>query len=196
MSQLTQSIGLVDNLTQFAPAEEIVDAARYALGINQIRNPQGMLCIPLHAHAFLDGPAQLEQALPDFIGSQLLNCAQPSVAQMVNIVHLTFIVAQSHYVRHRLEKIFGSKCCLTLIDRLIEGPVYSEPANLAQTVTVRIKKLLCKKGLCLVLVGRIARPQSYIEFQQGLFMALAIVQGKSIQNQDVPNIVYDFNRRL
>ena len=196
MSQLAQGVGLVDNLAQLTSAEEIVNAARDAFGIYQVCYAQGMFGVPFHAHPFLDGSAQLKQTFSDFIGCQFIDRAQSSVAQVIDIVNLAFIVAQSHYVLHRLVKVFGTECHFTFVNRLIEGPVDPETPDPAEAVAVRIKELLGEKRLGLILVGWIAGSQSHIEFQKSLFVILALVFGKRIQNKDVSNVIDYFYRRL
>ena len=40
----------------------------------------------LEAHPLLDGAAELEEALAEFVGGQLVDRAQPAVAQVVDVV--------------------------------------------------------------------------------------------------------------
>ncbi len=106
MRQLAQCVGLVNNLAQLTTTKEIVDTARYALGINQISDAQRLFDISFHTHPFLNGPAQLKQPFSDFICCEFIDCSQPPVAQMIDIINLALIIPQSHYVFHRVEEIF------------------------------------------------------------------------------------------
>ena len=114
---------------------------------------------------------------------------------MIDIVYLALIIPQRRNIFHRIEEILGAKGHLIFVDTLVEFPVNPESTNIAQPITVRVKKLLSKKGPGLFFVGRIAGSQPNIELQQRLFMALTIIFCESIQNDGISNFLNDFDRR-
>ena len=58
----------------------ISDRGRHVLGV-------------LQAHPLLDGAAQLEEALAQLVGGQLVDGAQPAVAQVVDVVDVPLALA-------------------------------------------------------------------------------------------------------
>ncbi len=66
-----QRIGLVDHLRQLAPPEEVLDRRRNALGINQA--PRGHILLILETHPLLDGAAEFEEPLAEFVGRQFVD---------------------------------------------------------------------------------------------------------------------------
>ena len=79
-----ERIGLVDDLRQFAAAEEVFDGGRNALGIDQAAG-RHVLDV-LQAHPLLHGAAELEKALAQFVAGQLVDRPQAAVAQVVDVV--------------------------------------------------------------------------------------------------------------
>ena len=90
--QLGQRVGLVHDLAQLAAAEEVLDGRRDALGIDERARRHVLLVAD--AHALLDGAAQLEEALAQLVGGQLVDGAQPAIAQVVDVVDVAFAAAQ------------------------------------------------------------------------------------------------------
>ena len=88
--QHRKRIGLVDHLRQLAASEEILDGGRDALGVDQ-RSGRHLLDV-LEAHAFLHRPAELEEALADLVGGQLVDRPQAAVPQVVDVVDLRFLI--------------------------------------------------------------------------------------------------------
>ena len=93
VGQLGQRVGLVDDLRQLAAAEEVLDRRADALGVDQ--RPRGHVLGVLQAHPLLDGAAELEEALAKLVGGQLVDRAEPAVAQVVDVVDVALALAQS-----------------------------------------------------------------------------------------------------
>ena len=82
--ELRQRVGLVDDLRQLAAAEEVLDRRRDALGVDE--RPRRHVLLVREAHALLHGAAELEEALAQLVGGQLVDGAQPAIAQVVDVV--------------------------------------------------------------------------------------------------------------
>ena len=89
VGQLGQGVGLVDDLRQLAAAEEVLDGRADALGVDQ--RPRGHVLGVLEAHPLLHGAAELEEALAQLVGGQLVDGAQPAVAQVVDVVDVSLV---------------------------------------------------------------------------------------------------------
>ncbi|HEY1354201.1 MAG TPA: hypothetical protein VGF67_31700, partial [Ktedonobacteraceae bacterium] len=86
MHQRRERVGLVHDLRQLGPTEEEVDRAADALGVHQVGD-LGDLVGVLDAHALLDRPAQLQEALAQLLHRQLVERPQAPVAEVVDVVH-------------------------------------------------------------------------------------------------------------
>ena len=86
--QLRERVRLIDDLAQLAAAEEILNSRRNALGVDQRARRHVLLVAD--AHAFLDGAPELEEALAQLVGRQLIDGAQAAVAEVVDVVDVAF----------------------------------------------------------------------------------------------------------
>ena len=91
VGELRQRVGLVDDLRELAAAEEVLDRRADALGVDQ--RARGHVLGVLEAHPLLDGAAELEEALAQLVGGQLVDGAQPAVAQVVDVVDVPLAAA-------------------------------------------------------------------------------------------------------
>ena len=140
----------------------------------------------------MDRLTQFQQSLTYLIAGQLVNRPQPSVAQMVDIIHLASVVAEIQDVFDRVQKVLRSKRHFTFIDLLIKLPIEPKSAYLSQTIAVRVKKLFREEGLGLLGIGRISGPQAHIKLQGGLFVTLAVVHRQGVED----NGILDFRDNL
>ncbi len=101
--QLRQRVGLVDDLTQLAAAEEVLDRRGNTLGIDQ--RARCHILLITDAHAFLDRAPQFEETLAQLVGCQLVDGAQTAVAQVVDVVQLALAGAQPQNVTNGVEII-------------------------------------------------------------------------------------------
>ena len=92
VGELGQRVGLVDDLRQLAAAEEVLDRRADALGVDQ--RPRGHVLGVLEAHPLLDGAAELEEALAQLVGGQLVDRPQAAVAQVVDVVDVPLAAAR------------------------------------------------------------------------------------------------------
>ena len=119
-------------------------AADDALGVDQ--RPRRHVLGVLEAHALLHGAAELEEALAQLVGGQLVDGPQPAVAQVVDVVDVPLAVAQVEDVADRVDVVLG----LAASSRssgivLVELAVDAEPADLAQAVAVGVEELLVEQ---------------------------------------------------
>ena len=115
-----QRVGLVDHLRQLAAAEEVLDGRRDALGVDQAAGRHVLQVF--QAHPLLDRPPQLEEALAQLVGGQLVDGPQPAVAQVVDVVdfRVRLVVAQPHQVLDGRDEVVGAEGHLRL--RGCSGP--------------------------------------------------------------------------
>ena len=176
-------IRLIDDLRKLAAAEEILDRRRNALRIDQA--PRRHVFQVFQAHPFLDRSPQLEEALAQLVGAELVDRPQPAVAQVVDVVdfRVRLAVAQLHQIADRGDQVVGAKGHFRLGDVQPELAVDAEAADAAQTVAVGVVELLVEQGPRLLQLRRIAGPQPLINPQQRLFVAGRVVVGQGVQQQ-------------
>ena len=97
MRELRKRIGLIDDLRQFAAAEEEIDRAADALAVDQLGDSAEFVGV-FEAHALLDGALELEETLAKFFAGQFVDGAQAAIAQMVDVVDVTFAASQLEHV--------------------------------------------------------------------------------------------------
>ena len=169
VGELGQRVGLVHHLRQLAAAEEVLDRRADALGVDQ--RPRGHVVGLLEAHPLLNGAAELEEALAQLVGGQLVDRPQPAVAQMVDVIDMNPGVvppAQPEDVPDGVDVILGVERHLVFGHGLIELAIDPEPADLAQAVPVGVEELLVEELARLLELRRIARPQPLVDPQQAL----------------------------
>ena len=178
-----QRVGLIDHLRKLAAAEEILDRRRNALRVDQA--PRRHVFQVFQAHPLLDRPPQLEEALAQLVGAELVDRPQTAVAQVVDVVdfRVRLAVAQLHQIADRRDEVVGAKGHLRLGDVQPELAVDAEAADAAQPVAVGVVELLVEQGPGLLQLRRIARPQPLINPQQRLFVAGRVVVGQGVQQQ-------------
>ena len=71
MSQLGKRVGLVHDLAQLATTEEVLDRRGDAFRVDE--RPRGHVLLLADAHALLHGAAELEKALAQLVGRQLID---------------------------------------------------------------------------------------------------------------------------
>ncbi len=108
VGELRQRVRLVDDLRQLAPAEEEVDRAADRLGVDELGNLAQLVRV-LEAHALLDGPLELQEALANLLGRQLVDETQTTVAEVVNVVDVPLAVAQGEHVLQRVHEVFAAE---------------------------------------------------------------------------------------
>ena len=164
-------IGLIDHLREFATAEEILDRRRDALRIDERAGRH--VGDVLETHPLLHGAAELEEALAELVAGQFVDRAQAAVAEVVDIVDLdlALALAELQHVFDGCDQIVGTKRHLRLGHGQTELAVDAKAAHAAKTIAVGVLELLVEERSRLVEGGRIARPQTLIDANQGVFVA-------------------------
>jgi hypothetical protein len=90
--QLGQRVGLVHHLAQLAAAEEVLDGGRDALGVDE--RPRRHVLLVADAHALLDGAPQLQEALAQLVGGQLVDGPQSAVTEVVDVIDVALAAPQ------------------------------------------------------------------------------------------------------
>ncbi len=203
VGQHRERIGLVNNLREFASAEEVLNRCRDTLWIDQRAGSH--LGDILEAHPLLDGPAEFQEALPQFVAGQFINGSQSPVAEVINVIDLDrFAVAvhQFEQVANCSDQILSTQRHFGFRHGEPEFPIDAEATDAAQPVPVGVLELLIEQGDCLVERGRIARPQPLIDPDQGVLMAgrhcrsfprLVSVFPQAVLNQRRLVGLHDFN---
>ncbi len=152
--------GLVWSTTwrQLAPAEEVFDAGRDTLGVDQF-GQSGQFVGILDGHAFLDGAAEFEEALAEFLGRQFVDGPQAAVAQVVDVVEvdLGIVGTQPQDVLEGVDEVERLEAHHASVDFLVELAVHAEPADPAQAVAVIVAEFLVEEFSGLVELRRVAR---------------------------------------
>ena len=109
-----ERVGLVDHLRKLAAAEEILDRRRNALRIDQAAGRHVLEVF--QAHPLLDRAPQLEEALAQLVGGQLVDGPQAAVAQVVDVVdfRVGLVVAQLHQIVDGGDQVVGAQRHLRL----------------------------------------------------------------------------------
>ena len=203
VGQHRERVGLVDDLGQFAATEEVLDRRRDTLGIDQC--PRCHLLDILQAHSLLHRSTQLQESLADLLGRQLVDCPQPPVAEIVDVVGLDQVVAtglQEHQVTNRVDEVLRTQrhrgvrnavLFEVVFEKLVvlggllvvrlELAVDAKTADLAEPVPVDVKELLAEQVLGLFQLGRVARPQPLVDPQQRFLVAVGLVVVKRVEDQ-------------
>ena len=148
-------------------------AAEIDLGL--IKRPRRHVLFLTHAHAFLHRAAQLEEPLAQLIGGQLVDGPDAPIAQVVDIVDVSFAGPQTHHVADGVEVVQGVQDHFLLRNVLFELPVDAEAADLAQPVAVGVLELFPEQVLGLLQLRRIARAQPLIDLEQSRLVRLGLV---------------------
>ena len=165
VGELGERVGLVDDLRELTPAEEVFDGRADALGVDE--RPRRHVLGVLQAHPLLNGPAELQEALAELVGGEFVDRPQAAVAQVVDVVDVAFAFAKVQDVADRVDVVFGVEGHLVVGDRLAELPVDPEPADLAEAVAVGVEELLVEELTRLLELRRIARPEPLVDPQAG-----------------------------
>ena len=185
-----QGVGLVDHLRQLAAAEEVFDRRGDAFRVDQAARRHVLQIF--EAHPLLNRPPQLEEALAQLVGGQLVDGPQPPVAQVVDVVDLRvrLVIAQPQQVLDGRDKVVGTQRHLRLGDVQSEFAVDAEAAHPSEAIAVGVVEFLVKQGLGLFQLGRIARPQALVNPQQRLFVAGGVVVAQGVQQQRILRVAH------
>ncbi len=171
--QLRQRIGLVHHLAQLAAAEEVLDGGGDGLGVDE--GARGHVLLVADGHALLHGAAQLEEALAQLVGGQLVDGADAAVAEVVDVVDVALAVAQAHDVADGVEVVQGPQGHLGFVDVLVEFAVDAEAADLAEAVAVGVLEFLAEQLAGLLQLRGVARPEALVDLEEGLLVRVGRV---------------------
>jgi len=162
---------LIHNLRQLATTEEEIDRAADALAVDQLRDPTQFVRI-LQAHALLNGALELEKTLAHFLGSQLIDGSQTTIAQVIDIVNVPFAAAQLEHVFQAIDQILRAEGHDRFRHVLIEFAIDAEPANASEPIAIFIEELFLEERFGFVNLRRIARPEPRVNLHQRVFAAV------------------------
>src|SRR6185437_12929680 len=114
----------------------------------------------LQAHPLLDGAAELEEALAELVGGELVDGAEAAVAEVVDVVDVPLAAAEVEDVADGVDVVDRVERHPVLGDVLVELPVDPEPADLAEAVAVGVEELLVEELAGLLELRRVAGPQA------------------------------------
>ncbi len=189
VGQLSQRVGLVDDLGQLAAAEEVLDGRADALGIDQ-RARRHVFDV-FQAHALLNGAAKLEEALAQFVGGELVDRAEAPVAEVVDVVDVPLVAAEIENVPDGVDVVFRVEGHAVFRDVLIELAVDAEPADLAQAVAVGIEEFFMEQLTGFFELGGVAGAEPLIDPQEGAFVVGGGVFLERLEDQRVARVLED-----
>ncbi len=185
VGELRQRVGLVNHLAQFAAAKEVLDGGGNALGIDQ--RPRGEILLLAVLHTLLNGAAQLQEALAQLLGGKLVNGADATIAQVIDIVDDPFAGAQLQQVTDRIDQVDGLEghAIIGNILLLLEFAVDAEATHLAKAVAVGIKEFLLEQVAGLLKRCRIARTHALVDLQQRFLVGAGGVFGEGGEDERI-----------
>jgi len=179
-------------LAKQAPAEEIVNTRRDALGVDQLGDLVQLVGI-FEAHALLNGPPKLEKALANLFGGQFIDRSQATIAQMIDVVDRPLARTQLENVRKGVKHVFRTERHHVQRHVLMKLAVVAEAPDPAQPVAVLVVKFLLEERPGLFNLRRIARPQPGINPQQPGFIAVGCVLCQRVENQRIADLLDDLD---
>ncbi len=158
----------------------------------------------LTRHAFLDGAAELEEALAHLLDGELVERAQSSVAQMVDVVDVgtVALAAQVHHVSNDGEEVVGTDALFRLVADgvdlvVLELPVDAETSHATEAVAVLFEELLVEELTCLVDLRWVAGTKSSVDLQECRFVLgdfreeVEALFGEGVEDQRVAGVLDD-----
>ncbi len=207
MHERRERIGLVDDLRELGAPEEEIDCAGDALAVHKVGDLGDLVRI-LDAHALLHRPPKLQEALAQLLHRQLVERAQATVAQVVDVVHLRRglprlgvdpLGTQIQDVRDDLQEVLGPDEHLLFRNVQPELAVDPETPHPTQAIPGVVVELLQEQLLGLVDLRRVARTQLRVDLQQSSLIVvlglelLELLLGDRVQDQRVARVLDDPN---
>ena len=164
-------IRLVNDLREFAAAEEVFNRSGDALGIDE--RPGRHFGHILQAHPLLHRAAQFQEALAEFITGEFVDRAQAAVAEVVDVIdlHLALALAELQHVFDRGDQVIRPERHLGFRHREPEFTVDTEATHAAEAIPIRVFELLVEQRPRLVQGGRITRPEPLVNPHQRILVA-------------------------
>ncbi len=139
----------------------------------------------LEAHALLHGALELEEPLAEFFAGQFVDGAQPAIAQMVDVVDITFAAAELEHVLQRVDQVLAAEGHHRFRNVLVEFAVDAETADAAKPIAIFIEEFFLEERLRLVNLRRIAGTQPGVNPQQRVVVAFGRIIRQRIENQRI-----------
>src|ERR1035437_4469479 len=103
MRNLGKRVSLIHKLAQLAGSKELLNSCEHRLGIDEVmRHCLIDLC---DRHLFLYRSLHADEAYPELVFEQLANTPYPTVAEMVDIIHISLACPEVEEVTHYLYNV-------------------------------------------------------------------------------------------
>src|SRR5271168_2572953 len=160
-----QGVGLVHELRKLRAAEKFANRRHYRLGVHQIvRHGRGHFLV--HGHLFLDRALHAHQADAELVFQELAHRAHAAIAQVVNVVHRAYVLAQLQQILDRRNEVRGIERALFQRSFQAQLDVKFQPAHFAEIILARVEKHSVEECRGSLQSRRIARPQLAVDFDQ------------------------------
>ena len=161
MGDFRERIRLVHELRQLRRSEELPDRSHHRLGVDQVVR-HGRRHFLIHAHLFLDGAFHADQADAELVLQQLTDRAHAAVAQVIDVVHRTDVLAQLQQVTNGAVEILRLQRAMVQVGGIFtlkQLDVELQASHAREVVLARIEEHAVEKRGRRVQRRRIARPQ-------------------------------------
>src|SRR5579883_171587 len=186
MRDLRQRIRLIHELGQLRRSEKLSHGSDDGLRIDEIVR-HGRNHFLIYGHLFLDRTFHANQTDAELILEQFTDSADTAIAEVIDVIHLTDILAKLQQVGNdsveirRFQNSFLERRCQIQLD------VELETADFREIVFARIEEHSFEEGCRGLECRRISGPQFSIDFDQSFLRRLdrVLAQGLAQYNTDV-----------
>ena len=173
VGDLGQRVRLVHELGQLAAGKEFLDGRDHRFGVDQIVREHGFHV--QEVHPFPDAPLHADQSQAELVLQQLADGPDPAVAEVIDIVYLSFARLEMHDVANHLDDVLGRQ--RPLLKREIEAQllVQFEPAYRGEIVAFGIEEEVLKQRARRLDGGRFPWAQPLVDLDHGLFLGRGLL---------------------
>ena len=149
----------------------------------------------------LDGALELQEALAHFLGRQLIERAESTIAQVIDVINKLFLArsAEVKHVADHGEEVLGADALHVFADLLVlrvvvELAVHTEATNASEAIAAVVKELLFEELASLVHLRRVAGTETSVDLEEGCFVfadfgkEVELLFSKRVEDQRVTRI--------
>ncbi|CAI8266327.1 MAG: Uncharacterised protein [Flavobacteriia bacterium] len=183
---LRQWIGLIHELTELIRTKERIDHRRKRLRIDQVDGCKDLV-VP-HVHAFSDRSRHSRKTHSELIGQLLANGAHPSVAQVIDVVHLRFGVDQFDQVLDDADDVLLGQYLDVRFDLEFELFVQTVTTDFSKVVSRLREKQLIDDSPGRLLIGRLSISKLSVNVFYRFFFRVGRIFLKRVVNDGVVRV--------
>ena len=126
-------------------------------------------------HPLSDAPFHADQPEPELVLKQFPDRPDPTVPEVIDVVHITFARLEIDQVSHHLDDVLGGQG--PLLERQIKAKllIKLEATDRRQIVALRVEEQILKERLGRLNGRGLAWPQSLVDLDHGLFFGIGFL---------------------